>query len=124
MKIAVSTDAPSMDAAVDARFGRCAYFLIIDTDDMSFQAVENTNSMLANGAGIQSAQLVAEKGARYILTGKCGPNAQQALSAAGIVIIDNCSGTVRNEVKRFKTEDLETVYKNLLRDVQSLKKPQ
>ncbi len=107
MKIAVSAESPSLDAAIDARFGRCPYFLIIETDDTSFEAVENTNSMLVNGAGIQSAQLIAEKGARYVLTGKCGPNSRQALSAAGIMVITDCSGTVRNAVERFKTGKLK-----------------
>ena len=104
MKIAVSADSPSMEAAIDPRFGRCAYFLFIETDDMSFEAIENTNAGLSNAAGIQSAQLVAEKGAGYILTGRCGPNSQQALSGLrnrdDYRLLGNLSGTWWKNLKK------------------------
>jgi len=106
MKIVVTATQPSLDAAVDPRFGRCPYFLIVDTDDLALQAVENPNAMLGSGAGIQSAQLMAEKGVGFVLTGNCGPNACQALSAAGIQVIDGCSGVVRDVVEQFKAEQL------------------
>ena len=32
MKIAITAQGPELDAAVDPRFGRAAYFLIVDTD--------------------------------------------------------------------------------------------
>ncbi|RPJ51452.1 MAG: hypothetical protein EHM23_34105, partial [Acidobacteria bacterium] len=60
MKIAVTATAPDLQAQIDPRFGRCPYFLIVETDDLSFQAVENPNLTLSSGAGIQSAQLLAE----------------------------------------------------------------
>ncbi|MFO7963699.1 MAG: NifB/NifX family molybdenum-iron cluster-binding protein [Desulfobacterales bacterium] len=106
MKIAVSAEGTSLDASMDARFGRCSYFLLVDPEDMNFEVVENTNKMLSNGAGIQSAMLVSEKGARIVLTGKCGPNSMQALSAAGISVITDCSGTVRSAVEQYKRGEL------------------
>jgi predicted Fe-Mo cluster-binding NifX family protein len=82
MKIAVTTSAPDLQAQIDPRFGRCPYFLIVETDDLSFEAVENPNLGLSSGAGIQSAQLLAERGVKQVLTGNCGPNAHSTLSAA------------------------------------------
>ena len=38
-----------------------------------------------------------------MLTGNCGPNAYQTLSAAGIGVVTGCSGTVREVAYRFKT---------------------
>jgi len=102
MKIAVTATGPSLDAEIDPRFGRCAYFLIVETDDMSFEAVKNENATLGGGAGIQSGQLVAEKGAKAVLTGNCGPNAFQALAAASVQIIVGVSGMVRDAVEGFK----------------------
>lgn len=75
MKIAISATGPSLDAEVDPRFGRCQYFLIIDPDTMEFEAIDNTNKMASGGAGIASAQAVAQKGVQVVLTGNCGPNA-------------------------------------------------
>ncbi len=47
MKIAISATAPSLDADVDPRFGRCSYFIIIDPETMGFEALENSNAMAA-----------------------------------------------------------------------------
>ena len=102
MKIVVTATIPSLDGSVDPRFGRCPYFLIVETDDLAFEVVENPNVALGGGAGIQSAQLMNEKGAGFVLTGNCGPNAYRTLAAAGIEVIVGCSGLVRDVVEQFK----------------------
>jgi predicted Fe-Mo cluster-binding NifX family protein/ferredoxin len=103
MKIAVTSTGPTLDDNVEARFGRCAYFLIIDTDTMQLEAVENPNIALGGGAGIQSAQLMSEKGVTAVLTGNCGPNAFNVFGQAGIQVIVGVSGLVRDAVEQFKT---------------------
>jgi len=103
MKIAVTSTGPSLDDNVEARFGRCPYFLIIDTDTMQYEAIENLNIALGGGAGIQSAQLMSEKGVTTVLTGNCGPNAFNVFGQAGIQVIIGVSGVVRNAVEQFKT---------------------
>jgi predicted Fe-Mo cluster-binding NifX family protein/ferredoxin len=103
MKIAVTSTGPALDDHVEARFGRCAYFLIIDTDTMQYEAIENPNIALGGGAGIQSAQLMSEKGVTTVLTGNCGPNAFNVFGQAGIQVIVGVSGVVRNAVEQFKT---------------------
>jgi len=103
VKIAISAAGATLEAAVDPRFGRCPYFLIVDSDSMEFEAIENPNVALGGGAGIQSAQLVADKGAECVLTGNCGPNAYQTLAAAGISVIVGCSGKAADVVDAFRT---------------------
>jgi predicted Fe-Mo cluster-binding NifX family protein len=107
MKVAVTAVEPRLDAQVDPRFGRCPCFLIVETDDLSFEAVGNANQGLGQGAGIQSARFMAERGVQCVLTGNCGPNAHQALSAAGISIVVGCAGTVRQVVEQFKAGQLK-----------------
>ena len=102
MKIAVSSTGAGLTSPIDPRFGRCAYFLIVDTDDMRFEACNNENIALGGGAGIQSAQFVSSKGAKAVLTGSCGPNAVRTLSAAGIELYVGQSGTVKEAIKAFK----------------------
>lgn len=102
MKIAVTATGPTLDAQVDARFGRCAYFLLVDTETMDFEAIENPNIIAGGGAGIQSASLMAEKGVEVALTGNCGPNAFQVFGAAGIQVIVGVSGVIRDVVKNYK----------------------
>lgn len=103
MKIAVSAAGPSLDAEVDPRFGRCPYFLFVQTEDWSFEAVVNASTTLGGGAGVQSGQLMSEKGVEYVLTGNCGPNAYMTLEAAGIQVVTGCSGTVRQAVENFRS---------------------
>ena len=103
MKIAVTSTGPTLDDNVEARFGRCPYFLIIDTDTMQLEPIENPNIVLGGGAGIQSAQLMSEKGITTVLTGNCGPNAFNVFGQAGIQVIVGVSGIVRNAVEQFKT---------------------
>jgi len=106
MKVAVTATDRTLDASVDPRFGRCPCFVIVETDDLSFEAVDNPNLTLGGGAGIQSAQLMAERGVQHVLTGNCGPNAHQTLSAAGIGVIIGCSGTVAEVIEQFKAGQL------------------
>jgi predicted Fe-Mo cluster-binding NifX family protein len=102
MKIAITATAPELDAKVDPRFGRCPFFLIVETDDLSFEAMENPNITQGSGAGIQSAQLMVDKGVQHVLTGNCGPNAHQTLAAANIAVSVGCSGSIREVAEQFK----------------------
>ena len=108
MKIAVSASGKELDASIDPRFGRCVFFLIVDPDDMSFEAFDNENIALSGGAGIQSVQFVTSKGADVIITGSVGPNAFRTLSAAGVDLITGQEGTVRDAVEKYKTGELKS----------------
>jgi predicted Fe-Mo cluster-binding NifX family protein len=109
MKICVSAFSGSLDADVDSRFGRCAYFVIVDSETMEFDAVSNVSSSAAHGAGIQAAQTVANMGVEVVLTGNVGPNAFSVLSAAGIKIVTGVSGSVREAVEKYKNGQLKEV---------------
>ena len=102
MKIAVSATAPDLDAEVDPRFGRCQYFIIIDPQSMELETLDNSNAMAAGGAGISTAQMIAGKGVEVVLTGNCGPNAYQTLSAAGVQVITGVSGSIKDAIEAFK----------------------
>lgn len=108
MKIAASSNGNNLDSQVDPRFGRCAYFLIVDTDDMNFEAFSNESIALGGGAGIQAAQFVASKGAKAILTGNVGPNAVKTLSAAGVEVFVGQNGTIGEALERYKRGDLQS----------------
>jgi predicted Fe-Mo cluster-binding NifX family protein len=109
MKIAVAASGNTLDAPVDPRFGRCAWFVIVDSETMAFEAVENPGAMAGGGAGIQAAQLVAGTGAQAVVAGNMGPNAHQALAAAGIRILPFAGGTVRQAVEAVKAGKLTAV---------------
>lgn len=107
MKIAISAVAPGLDAEVDPRFGRCQYFIIADPETMQFEDVENSSAVASGGAGVSAAQEIAGKGVEAILTGNCGPNAYQVLSAAGIKIITGVSGKIQDVIQGYKSGKYE-----------------
>jgi predicted Fe-Mo cluster-binding NifX family protein len=74
---------------------------------MQFEVVPNPALGAIGGAGIQAAQIIASKGAKVVITGNVGPNAFQALSAAGIKIITGAYGTVREVVEKYRRGELK-----------------
>lgn len=106
MKICVTSTEASLDAQVDPRFGRTSYFIIVDSETMTFEAVSNTAVHVISGAGIQAAQTIAAKEVKIVITGNVGPNAFQALASAGIKVVTSASGTVREVIERYKRGEL------------------
>ncbi|MBW2558283.1 MAG: NifB/NifX family molybdenum-iron cluster-binding protein [Deltaproteobacteria bacterium] len=102
MKIAITATGPSLDDQVEARFGRTPYYLFIDTETMEFEAIQNPNVAAGGGAGIQSAQLMADNDVKYVLTGNCGPNASRVFGSAGVKLIVGVTGIARQAVEKFK----------------------
>ena len=106
VKICISASTGNLDSQVDPRFGRCPYFVIVDSETMEFEAIPNRAAGATGGAGIQAAQTVANKGARVVVTGNIGPNAFQALSNLGIKIVVGASGNIRKAVEAYKKGEL------------------
>jgi len=107
MKICVTSNGPTMDASVDPRFGRCQYFVFVDSETMEHEAMPNPGIGASSGAGIQAAQTVVDKGVGVVITGQVGPNAIQTLGAANISIVTGASGTVSDAIEQYKSGRLQ-----------------
>jgi len=107
-KICITSAGDNLDSPVDQRFGRCQYFVIVDTETSEFEAVKNPNIDTMGGAGIQSGQLISAKGVGVVLTGNVGPNAFQTLQAAGIAVITGASGTVKEVIEKYKKGEFKS----------------
>ena len=101
MKIAVTSKGGSLNAQMDERFGRCKYFIIVDSDTMRFNAVFNPSTDVSGGAGPLAASKIAKHGAEVLITGNVGVNAQQALEAAGIKVVTSSGGTIKEVVENY-----------------------
>ncbi len=103
MKVCITSQGDNVNSQVDPRFGRCAYFIIYDTDTDSWESLPNPNINSPSGAGISSAQFVANKGIKAVLTGNVGPNSFGVFQAAGVSVITGLSGlTVEEALEKFK----------------------
>lgn len=86
MKICISSTGKTLNSTVDPRFGRCQFFLIVDSKTKKINAIPNAGVQVGHGAGISAAQLVADKNVEAIITGNIGPNAFMVLNQSSIEI--------------------------------------
>jgi len=110
MKIVLTATSQDIDSDIDSRFGRAAYLLVIDTDTFEWDAQINPGVTASGGAGIMAAQSATHLGVEAVISGDFGPNAYNALRAAGInmYLYGDCL-TVRQAIERFKTGQLKQV---------------
>jgi len=109
MKVIVSARSNDLDSQVDPRFGRGAFFLVIDLESDALEAIDNTTGVdTTQGAGVMAAQRVAASGAKALLTGHCGPKAFTLLKEAGFDVYTGVEGSVRDAVEDFRDGKLES----------------
>jgi predicted Fe-Mo cluster-binding NifX family protein len=108
MKIAVTAAGKGIESDVDPRFGRALYILIFDENGSLLEAVDNSeNSNAMRGAGIYAGKILADKNVNVLITGACGPNAFKTLKAAGINVVVEQSGKVREALDRFNKHETQ-----------------
>lgn len=98
MKIAISSTGNTLEATMDPRFGRAAYFIIYETDTEKFEAIANAAVSATGGAGPSAAQTVADSGAKIVISGAFGPNASRALKGMGIRMFIGESCPIKDNV--------------------------
>jgi predicted Fe-Mo cluster-binding NifX family protein len=107
MKIAISATGKEIVSPVDPRFGRAQFILIVDENDTIIDTIDNSQNLNAmKGAGIQAAKLLADRKVDVLMTGYCGPNAFTTLKAAGIKVVVEQSGTVKEALDRFNENQI------------------
>ncbi len=108
MKVAITAKGTDLTSDVDPRFGRAAYIIIVDTETMNFEVFDNSKNVAAfKGAGIQAATLVADNGAEVLLTGYCGPNAFKTVTAGGVKVVNDITGTIKEAMELFMAGSLK-----------------
>jgi len=107
MKIAISSSGDSLMSQTHGLFGRCDYFILADTETGESVALKNKSAEASTGAGPACAQELFNAGVKAVVSGKIGPNAYEALKAAGFGIFLAPPGiTVQEALVRFKAGSL------------------
>lgn len=109
MKVAITATQPNLQAPFDPRFGRCAYFVVIDEDSRAWQALPNPAIDARGGAGTLAAQFIAKQGAEAVISGKYGPNAFDALAAAGLRMFEAQTGNPETLLEAYLAGQLQEV---------------
>ena len=108
MNIAITSEGKDLDSKVDPRFGRAAYFIIVDPETMAFEVVENSQNLnLPQGAGIQAGKTIVDQKVDVLLTGNCGPKAFKVLQSAGVKIMTGVSGQIKDALMQIKNNTLK-----------------
>ena len=110
MKLAVCAQSEGLEAQVDQRFGRCPYFVILDSETGApVKSAPNSGAAAAGGAGPQSARQLSGEGVEAVAVGHVGPNAADALKAAGITVYGGVTGTVQQTWELFRDGKLPVI---------------
>ena len=109
--IAISASGNSLDDDVDARFGRCPCFIFVELkgkEIKSHEIVENISAQQTGGVGITTAELVAKKGSRAVISGNIGPRAFSVFNQLGIKVYP-AQGKIRDAVLAYANGELKQV---------------
>ena len=108
MKICITSQGSTLDAPVEERFGRAPYFMIIDTETGSSEAIENQFAGATGGVGPKAAQLLIARKVAALVSGMVGGNAREVLVAAGIrMYMYRAGGSVKDALEQFTNNKLE-----------------
>jgi len=107
MKVAVPAKGKGLDAEMEKRFGRSHYFVLVDLDTLDCETIVNTHREAPGGAGVQAAQLLAERDVEAVVVCNVGPKALRVLASAGINVYEGAGGSVREVVEKFKAGQLK-----------------
>ncbi|MDD2730980.1 MAG: NifB/NifX family molybdenum-iron cluster-binding protein [Candidatus Portnoybacteria bacterium] len=111
MKVAVSSVGGNIESDVSNVFGRCPYFVIAEIKDGKVEkteAIKNESVDQNSGAGVSTAQLMAENDVNAVITGNVGPRAMDVLKQFNIEIYSG-KGTVKSVLQDFIGQKLEKI---------------
>jgi predicted Fe-Mo cluster-binding NifX family protein len=87
MKVCITSTGNTLESKLDERFGRCAYFVIYDTESKATEFIPNPHKDLESGAGPAAVQLVASRGVSKIVAGEFGMKIKSLLDSLKIQMI-------------------------------------
>jgi len=87
MKVCITSTGNTLESKLDERFGRCAYFVIYDTESKATEFIPNPNKDAESGAGPAAVQLVASRGVSKIVAGEFGVKIKSLLDSLKIQMI-------------------------------------
>ena len=100
MKIAITSEGNSLESKIDSRFGRCAYFVIHDTNTKTTDFFANPARDASDGAGPKAVEFIASKGVKKVVAGEFGGKAKALLEKLNIEMQQEKDKTISEIIKQ------------------------
>lgn len=109
MILFISSSGKSLESPPNPRFGRAEFYIKYNLEDDTWEGLENPAASQPGGAGVAASQFLINQNADVAISGRFGPNAHRALTAAKteMLTLDKTYSTVKDVVKAYKDNLLE-----------------
>lgn len=98
MRIAIPTEEKSIKSKINESLGRAPYFLIYSTVTRECEFLDNRAVADQGGAGIRAAQVIADNGAKAVITNRCGENAEKLFRNAEVFVYKAKEGNAEENI--------------------------
>jgi len=104
MKTLISSTGQRPDSRFDLRFGRAAWFCLLDEETGETSFHENLYKDASHGAGTKVVEKVVEWGAERVISGDFGPKAKELLERFNIqmVLLSDDSKTISDIINSMR----------------------
>ena len=107
MRICIPTQSKNgKESKINEHFGSAPFFAIYNTDDSTFELIENTNAHHSHGMCQPIAEL-SEKNIEIVICGGMGARALQKLNQQGIRAFKATTGTVEEIIAQYERDSIE-----------------
>ena len=87
MKIAMASTGNTLDSNIDSSFGRCAWFVIYDTESGGMEIIPNPTKDMEEHAGQAAVELISSRNVSKIISGEFGFKIKPLLDSMNIQMI-------------------------------------
>ncbi len=101
MKLAVTTNGPTLDEEISDLFTQSSHLHLIDTETMACETLECPGMGTLRGSVVHSPGHMKEYNIKAVLTGTTAPQNYKRYKAAGVELISNVRGIARPAVEAF-----------------------
>lgn len=104
MKTVITSAGNKASSAFDERFGRAAWFCLLNEETGQTRFIQNEFAEAAQGAGRRVVEKLAALGVTKVISGDFGPKAKELLEQLNIqmVMINDDAVTVADIIKKMK----------------------
>ena len=101
MKIAMASNGNTLESTIASSFGRCAWFIIYDTENGAMEFIPNPNKDMEEHAGQAAVELITSRNVSKIISGEFGNRIKPLLDSLNIqmIVVKDSAKTISHIIK-------------------------